>query len=109
MNEARLPDVLQRTLPPKQSYNPFVLTANRDYYETFGERKPRGSETNSETSSATWRSQAEHGWPAWSAASQVLRGSTGMPKWMIFPPACSMPDGTTSWRSTIAEAPARPE
>ena len=29
-----------------------------------------------------------------------------MPKWMTLPPASSMPAGTTSWRSTIAEAPA---
>ncbi len=46
------------------------------------------------------------GLPSSSAVSSRLPGSTGMPKWMTSPPACSMPAGTTSWRSTIAEAPA---
>ena len=46
------------------------------------------------------------GLPSSSPVSSRLPGSTGMPKWMTLPPACSMPAGTTSWRSTIAEAPA---
>ncbi len=46
------------------------------------------------------------GLPSSSPVSSRLPGSTGMPKWMTSPPASSMPAGTTSWRSTIAEAPA---
>ena len=46
------------------------------------------------------------GRPRSSASSSRLPGSTGMPKRSTRPPAASMPAGSTSRRSVIADAPA---
>ena len=73
-----------------------------------GRRRAAPAPCRSRCTWATWRSPAGPA-PACRRARPVssrLPGSTGMPKWMTLPPACSMPAGTTSWRSTIAEAPA---
>ena len=46
------------------------------------------------------------GMPSSSAVNSRLPGSTGMPKCRTVPPASAMPSGTTSCRSTMADAPA---
>src|SRR5258708_3936917 len=69
------------------------------------------SRYRTESRPLTWGERAQPGSPSTGPAptcpiSMRLPGSTGMPKWSMAPPACSIAAGITSRRSTMAEAPA---